>query len=137
MNATYWLPFHMAQKLKNWNGDRHDYNQLNLMVSSLTGFSWNLNLILVKSLLSTAECNTRVLHLELFHKNCIKQNTCLLWYNFCEKVPNEGHVCYIRQSRVFNFQVCASSIVEIPKTKWLPFRLMLEGIPGIFSPKIL
>ena len=47
----------MALKLKNWNGDRHNCNQLNLMVSSLTGLrykwwtlNWRLEIICVNDL---------------------------------------------------------------------------------------
>ena len=36
-------------------------------------------------LLSGAECNNRLVHLELFHKTCITTNTCFAWNIFYEK----------------------------------------------------
>ena len=51
-------------------------------------------------LLSGAECNNRLVHLELFHKNCITTNMCFVWDMFCEKVPNERTGCYIWHQRV-------------------------------------
>ena len=51
-------------------------------------------------LLSGAECNTRVVNLEVFHPNSITTNMCFVCNNFSEKVPSEPHGCYIGHQRV-------------------------------------
>ena len=72
--------------------------------------------------LSGAECNNRLLHLELFHKNCITTNMFFVWNIFCEKVPNEATGCYIRHQRVIliplRFAMFAFSKLQI-KLKYL------------------